>query len=268
MKKLLFILIALMAVQSASASNYFSMRKDNIQPVNDTLSFYPDFASLKYQLFMMGHFDGYLDHWYLVMNHPGNVPLVVDDNHTIEEGPAMSLLYENAQGVQDTCHAALLTNLPNQTIGGNTGDYISYLSSTIYTMGYWDPDSDGVYQSYGTVKWPDGDHDYLFSFWLTIPYGIIDFDLTLDLYLSSTYDLRDVTCISNHSARTFHIHAGYKPGDVNGNGTIDVADVTMAQDMVFSTEGAGPYQVDAADVNRDGNVTISDVTAIIDLMLL
>ena len=45
MKKLLFILIALMAVQSASASNYFSMRKDNIQPVNDTLSFYPDFAS-------------------------------------------------------------------------------------------------------------------------------------------------------------------------------------------------------------------------------
>ena len=272
MKKLTVFLMALLAILPATADNYFTMRKDTVYPVNDTLSFYPDFASYKYQLFMMAHFDGYLDQWYLTMTHPDMVTVHIykneetNEDYDVELGPALSIPYYTAQGIQDTCHATLLTNLPNQTIGNH---YNSYFGSRIYTMGYWVPDTTGVYQSYGTVKWPDGDHDYLFSFWLFINYGKIDFDLTLDLYLTSTSDLRDVTCISNHSVRNLHIHAGYKPGDVNGNGTIDIADVTMAQDFVlYGTDGASPYEVDAADVDHDGAVRIADVTEIIDLMLM
>lgn len=52
-------------------------------------------------------------------------------------------------------------------------------------------------------------------------------------------------------------------GDVNGDGEVDIFDVTMLFDWTF--EALTPEQIAVADVNGDGEVDIFDVTACFDL---
>ena len=54
-----------------------------------------------------------------------------------------------------------------------------------------------------------------------------------------------------------------QPGDVNGDGSVTISDVTALIDILLGS-GTAPA---VADVNGDGNVTISDVTALIDMLL-
>lgn len=264
MKKILLTMIAIMAILPASADNYFSLRTDSVWAVNDTLWLYPNFDGNKYKMYMTAHLDGYIDHWYLKMTHPANVEIIINDSTHVEEGPAMSVPYINMYGVNDTVDATLLTNLTNQQDGNYRN---SYFGSTISTLGYWDPYETGIFQSYGTVKWPTGDHDYLISFWLQIPYSVIKTNLTFDLTLMSTSDWRGVPCVNANPIRNFHIHVGYMPGDVNGDGRVSIVDVIIAQDIVLNNGvGSNAYEEDAADINQDGAVTIGDITDIIELI--
>ena len=52
-------------------------------------------------------------------------------------------------------------------------------------------------------------------------------------------------------------------GDVNGDGDVNIADVTALIDILLS----GATAPDAADVNEDESVNIADVTTLIDLLL-
>lgn len=54
-------------------------------------------------------------------------------------------------------------------------------------------------------------------------------------------------------------------GDVNGDGAVNIADVTALIDYLL--DSGGSINVDAADVNGDGVVNIADVTALIDKLL-
>ena len=53
-------------------------------------------------------------------------------------------------------------------------------------------------------------------------------------------------------------------GDVNGDGSVTISDVTALIDLLL---GSGTINNPAADCNNDTNVTISDVTALIDYLL-
>ncbi len=55
-------------------------------------------------------------------------------------------------------------------------------------------------------------------------------------------------------------------GDVNGDGTISIADVTMLVNIILgkTTEG---YEAKVADVNGDEQITIADVTALVNIIL-
>ena len=52
-------------------------------------------------------------------------------------------------------------------------------------------------------------------------------------------------------------------GDVNGDGVVDIFDVTALFDLTFET--LTPEQIAVADVNGDKEVDIFDVTACFDL---
>lgn len=268
MKKILFSLMALMAILPASADRYFTLRYDSITAINDTLSFYPDFNSnFMYQMYMTAHLDGYTNNWYLKMIHPDNVTIDTNNGHQVVLGPAMSVPYINSQGDSLNYEATLLTNLINQP--ERDSQKSSHFASQIDIMGYWYPSNQSPLECYGEVKWPDGDYDYLFSFWLNIPYGTINFTVTFDLTFNSSRDSRDILCLNNHSVRNLYIHAGYKPGDINGDGLLTMGDVVFVQDLVlYGNSSVNPYELDAADVDRDGAVTISDVSELIDLVLL
>ena len=52
------------------------------------------------------------------------------------------------------------------------------------------------------------------------------------------------------------------PGDVNGDGEVNIADVNALIDKILSQSGD-----EGCDVNKDGEVNIADVNAVIDLIL-
>ena len=53
-------------------------------------------------------------------------------------------------------------------------------------------------------------------------------------------------------------------GDVNGDGAVNVSDVTALVNMIL---GVIPKDEETADVNKDGKVNVSDVTALINIIL-
>ena len=55
-----------------------------------------------------------------------------------------------------------------------------------------------------------------------------------------------------------------QPGDVNGDGQVNIADVTALIDMLLSSSTTPPA---TADVDGNGSVNISDVTTLIDTLL-
>lgn len=58
------------------------------------------------------------------------------------------------------------------------------------------------------------------------------------------------------------------PGDMDGNGSVSISDVTLLIDYLLSGQpGNVNVNAEAADVDGDGNVSISDVTALIDRLL-
>ena len=55
-------------------------------------------------------------------------------------------------------------------------------------------------------------------------------------------------------------------GDVNGDGTVDVADIATVISVMANAEGDFPASARAADVNGDGVVDVADIAAIISIM--
>ena len=56
---------------------------------------------------------------------------------------------------------------------------------------------------------------------------------------------------------------GFVKGDVNGDGVVDMGDVTKVERMILGQDSATP----AADVNQDGVVNMADVVAIEKIIL-
>ncbi|MBR1726155.1 MAG: dockerin type I repeat-containing protein, partial [Muribaculaceae bacterium] len=56
------------------------------------------------------------------------------------------------------------------------------------------------------------------------------------------------------------------PGDVNGDGTVDVTDVNIIINIMLGKANASQYPGNA-DVNGDGKVDVTDVNIIINIML-
>ena len=57
---------------------------------------------------------------------------------------------------------------------------------------------------------------------------------------------------------------GFEPGDVDHDGMITIADVTVLIDYILTHEGGCPI---CADVDLDGAISISDVTVLIDMIM-
>ena len=57
-----------------------------------------------------------------------------------------------------------------------------------------------------------------------------------------------------------------KPGDVNMDGQVTIADVTDVIDILLGSV-LTVYDMGAADLDHDGKISISDVTMLIDMLL-
>ena len=62
-------------------------------------------------------------------------------------------------------------------------------------------------------------------------------------------------------------HSGeVMPGDVNGDGQVNVTDVTLIIDHILGKNPAS-FNAAAADINADGNISVTDVVMVIDVIL-
>jgi len=55
------------------------------------------------------------------------------------------------------------------------------------------------------------------------------------------------------------------PGDVNGDGKVNIADVMAIRDVIFDLSDNAEI-IARADVNEDGSVTVADILAVVDII--
>ncbi len=62
-------------------------------------------------------------------------------------------------------------------------------------------------------------------------------------------------------------HGTVIPGDVDGDGQTNIADVTTLIDYLLIGSSDAPFNLESADVDHDGIIGIGDVTALIDRLM-
>lgn len=250
MKKILLLVLALAAILPASADCYLTFG------VNDTLKVNPSSEDSIQRVMVRAHFDGRLSEWNMTLSLPQGMRLVGCERR---EG-MLEIGYYNQSGELTYYTAPLYVTNQGATVN---------LRSNINVPGYWDPNNDGLYENYGTVKWEAGEYDQMFELLFKFEDGFPDISsITVNEYLSCSIDLRGYTIPNTYLDKTIRLLVVYRPGDVDGDGNVSIADVSALVDLVLSGEPSPVEEaMNAADVDGDGKVGIADVTQLIDQLL-
>ena len=70
----------------------------------------------------------------------------------------------------------------------------------------------------------------------------------------------------NNNETTLVEPANEPDGDVNGDGSVNIADVTALVDIILGNDNEA-YDHTAADIDGDNDITITDVTALVNIIL-
>ncbi|MDY6021786.1 MAG: dockerin type I domain-containing protein, partial [Sodaliphilus sp.] len=70
--------------------------------------------------------------------------------------------------------------------------------------------------------------------------------------------------VPGNGMAAYQLSKNVKFGDVNGDGIVDVSDVTALINMILGTT---PADLEVADINADGILDVTDVTALINAIL-
>lgn len=165
MKHLLLTLMALFMASTAMASSYMYMEDQTVYPGEQIT------------LPIMAHFNGRVGGFQLDLTYPEGVTPV-----DVECGEDMTVTYLKGNGSSAEKTAMLV---PNQ-------DY-SRVVGVFMDPGFWDPDGDGTYETYGSIKWEAGDYDELLLITLNIDSNFESGELLLTSELSAGSDPRGGT---------------------------------------------------------------------------
>jgi len=80
------------------------------------------------------------------------------------------------------------------------------------------------------------------------------------------HDLTDNLGESDVTVSYFHSASPLPPGDVNGDGSVDVADIATIISVMAGTTGPQSGAPNPADVNGDGIVDVADIATVISIM--
>lgn len=252
MKKFLFIAaIAALASINSFATNQFSMAE------NDTVRIHPNRLDGYSQQVVSMTTDAFCDTWNISMSYPDGMTVKLVSGITPLSG--MLIDYTTATGEWQTYEAILNVSAA----------YASITSSTSGTYGFYDYGT-GTYIPYGTVKWEPGVRQ-MFSLNLYIAPEFREGYLVMDATFNSSMDSRGPILSNVRSYKRTYVYVGYMRGDVNGDGHINITDVTVLINALQTQTADGidldEFMYAAADVNGDGIVNITDVTMLINISL-
>jgi hypothetical protein len=248
MKKFsIFAAIAALVSISSNAASFIGLDADSIRINPNRLTGY-------WQVPVVANFEGYADTWQVSVTYPGGVIPKLVAGITALDG--MTVGYTDPTGAMQNYEAPLQVSAMYETLSSTTaGNY-----------GYWDYNMDGIYETYGNIKWEPGKHQ-MWEYNIYIPgdfrAGYIVFDGTIN----SGYDARGAILSNVKSYKRTWLWVGYERGDVGGDGRIDIVDVTLLIDRILGKITFDEFQEKAADINRDWVIDIDDVTALNDMIL-
>ena len=246
MKKTFLLFAFLLSLSTISADTYFEI---------DDYEFSRADIGTMVPLPVKAHFSGRLSAWQIYFTLPEGLTL-----RAAESTEQMTIYYYNRRGKLDSI-----------TPGVSKGTIPTVLS-VIMTSGFWDPDGDGEYETYGVVKWEAGDYDHFFTLWFDVLPEFKGGEMIMETIPSSGNDTRGGTIKeTGDEGKSFFTSTIFTleppmPGDVDGNGTLSIADATTLIDYLAGTEGID-LMLEAADVDGNETVNIGDVAAIIDMLV-
>jgi len=230
---------------SVHSANYISL--------GDDVRVHPRYLDGYFKATATMQVDGMLDDWQIIATYPDGVAVKLVAGIVPLDG--MTVGYTDRAGQAQVYEAPLQVSAAYSTI-----------SSHISQQGWWDYDSDGWFECYGTAKWMPGEHQ-MFELNLYITPGFREGNIVFDGVLTSGADQRGPVLQGVRFYRVSHLWVGYQRGDVNGDERINITDVTILINAL-NEQGLGgtwldEFQQAAADFNGDGLVNITDVTALI-----
>ena len=236
MNRLIIALSLLLAASAAQGDNYFTLGE------NDTLRV--TVGSDTITVPVRAHFDGRVSRWNLTLSYPeGLVPLFVTG------GPDMSVPYLDSTGAECVTEAPILNN-----------ENFTTIISAVAEIGYW-PQGSG-YVAYGPATWEAGDYDEIFYLGLGVSQGFTGGKLNVNGLLVGDDPRGGGVGPGIRFNRSIEVVAVWPTGDINGDGSVNIADVTALIGQVLRG-----IQTEDGDLNGDGTVNIADVTALITLVL-
>lgn len=165
MKHLLLTLMALFVASSAIADSYLYMDDQMVNPGEQIT------------LPIKAHFNARVGGFQLDLAYPEGVTPV-----DVVCGEGMTVSYIKSNGI---LAEKMATFIPNQDFSRCIGVFMD--------AGFWDPDGDGSYESYGSIKWEAGEYEEMLLITLNIDPSFESGELLLETELSSGYDPRGGT---------------------------------------------------------------------------
>ena len=182
----------------------------------------------------------YYDNALTDVNIPADVPdyalagtAVANDSIAMNAATIGDYAFYNCEGFQSFVVPATVNYIGTKAFAGTTGIK--------------------VYKSYATTVPELGD-----SVWA----GIDQPNVNLDI------DDNDVADAYGEAEqwKEFHILKSYLMGDANGDGAVDVSDVTITISYILGNDPT-PFFFELADVNYDGSIDVSDISGIVNIVL-
>ena len=201
----------------------------------------------------LAHFDGYCDSWSLAMTYPQGMTTKLVAGIKPLEGMIVDYVDRNGNDA---------TLCPELHVSAAYAGISSYLVGD----GWWDYNNDGILESYGSIKWEPG-YYRMFEMTFYVDWNFRKGNLIIDGHITSGTDRRGPVLSDVIFYRSCHLWVGYTPGDVTGDGIINIADVVMMVDYLLNGHLDNEFQEAATDADGDGKSNIADLTLIIDKML-
>ena len=230
------------AAASSDFPNYFTMGE------NDTVRLAASVWGNEVTLPVHANFSQLVRQWELTLTYPAGITPI-----NAESTSAMDVHYLDSLGQDQVYHVTLFH-----------AEELTYFSASIWAQCYWDPYGYGIYFPYGTATWTRGYYDEMFRLTLSVDKSFKEGVLTIKG--NFTIKSEDGSSTSTGVCYTpLTIIVDYVPGDVNGDGLVNITDATLLINYLLND--SQDELTPAADVNGDGLFNITDATELINRLL-
>ena len=233
------------AATATEYASYFTMG------VNDTVAVPRSALGGSITVPVRAHFGFPANKWDISLSYPDGLQPIA-----AEAGPMMTIPYTGSQG-QD-CEVTVPLS--------STSDLTRFTASvTVYGYVMYG----GYYTQYGLVKWEPGDYDEMFSITFSLADDFLGGTVTLNGTNTCDYDYRyGTTGQGNMYNKAVVFAVESLIGDVNGDGQVNITDVTVLTNLLLSSAAEiSAADLPAADIDGNGTVNITDVTQLINIVM-